>query len=247
MSSLPRQDRGLRRALLLHRRDYGNTSLLVELFVEGLGRLAAIAKGARRGRRLASAVLQPFQPLWVGVLGRGEVLTLTGCEAAGRPFALSGRALPCGFYLNEVLMRLLARHDPQDAAFAFYHTALGELAAGDDLDSVLRRFEVRLLESLGYAPALDRVAEGEARVAPDALYLVEPGRGTCPAVAGGPGQRVRGATLLALARGAALTAEQAREARPLLRRLLEPHLGPRPLKSRELFRSLSSSSSSAGT
>lgn len=228
-------ERGLRRALVLHRRDYSNTSLLLDLFVEGLGRLAAIAKGARRGRSPASALLQPFQPLWVGVIGRGEVLTLTGCEAAGRPFDLAGRALACGFYLNEVLARLLVRHDPQDAIFAFYHAALGELCAGGDLDWVLRRFELRLIEALGYAPALDRLADGRA-LSPEVYYLVEPGHGTRPADTGGAGLPVRGATLLALARGAALTREQVPEARALMRRLLEPHLGPRPLKSRELFR-----------
>ena len=227
---------GLLRALVLHRRDYSNTSLLLELFAEGLGRVPAIAKGARRGRSPRSALLQPFQPLWVGVVGRGEVLTLTGCEAAGRPFALGGRALPCGFYLNEVLMRLLGRHDPQDALFAFYHAALGQLAAGEDLDSVLRRFELRLLEALGYAPSLHLVADGGGPVEPDHHYLVEPGRGTRAALVDGPGERVSGATLIALARGEALGVGQVREARALLRRLLEPHLGPKPLKSRELFR-----------
>ena len=231
-----RRDAGLLRALVLHRRDYGNTSLLLDLFAAGVGRFAAIAKGARRGRSPASALLQPFAPIWIGVVGRGEVLTLTGCEAAGRPFALGGRALPCAFYLNEVLLRVLGRHDPQDAIFAFYHAALGQLAAGEDLDSVLRRFELRLLEALGYAPGLDLVVDGGMAVEPDRYYLVEPGRGTRAAAADAPGERVCGATLLALARGETLGVAQAREARALLRRLLEPHLGPKPLKSRELFR-----------
>ncbi|WP_295392118.1 DNA repair protein RecO [uncultured Thiodictyon sp.] len=227
---------GLLRALVLHRRDYGNTSLLVELFAQGQGRFPAIAKGARRGRRPTSALLQPFQPLWVGVVGRGEVLTLTRVEAAARPFDLGGPALPCAFYLNELLMRLLGRHDPQAPIFAFYHAALGELAAGAHLDSVLRQFELRLLEGLGYAPSLDLVVDGGTPVAPDRHYLVEPGRGTRAAPAAAAGERVSGATLLALARGEALAPAQAREARALFRRLLQPHLGPKPLKSRELFR-----------
>ena len=227
---------GLLRALILHRRDYGNTSLLVELFAEGLGRVPAIAKGARRGRSPTSALLQPFQPLWVGLIGRGEVLTLTRIEAAGNAFALGGPALPCGFYLNEVLMRLLGRNDPQDHIFAFYHAALGQLAAGEHLDSALRRFELRLLDGLGYAPSLASVVDDGGAVRPDRHYVVEPGRGTRPAAAEVPGERVSGATLLTLARGDALTADQVHEARALLRRLLEPHLGTKPLKSRELFR-----------
>ena len=227
---------GLLRALVLHRRDYSNTSLLVELFAEGLGRFPAIAKGARRGRTPTSALLQPFQPLWIGVVGRGEVLTLTRTEAAGRPFILAGPALPCGFYLNEVLMRLLGRHDPQDALFAFYHAALTQLADGDQVESTLRRFELRLLDALGYAPSLDQTADDGGSVEPDRHYLVEPGRGTRPATDAESGERNRGATLLALVRGDPLGAHQLREARGLLRRLLQPHLGPKPLKSRELFR-----------
>ena len=230
---------GLLRALVLHRRDYSNTSLLVELFAEGHGRFPAIAKGARRGRYPMSAILQPFQPLWIGAVGRGEVLTLTRTEAAGRPFVLVGPALPCGFYLNEVLMRLLGRHDPQDSVFAYYHAALTQLADGQHLESALRRFELRLLEALGYAPTLDLVMDGGGSVEPDRHYLVEPGRGTRPAPADAQDERVSGTTLLALARGDLLGAAQLREARGLLRRLLQPHLGPKPLKSRELFRRLS--------
>ncbi|HYN78105.1 MAG TPA: DNA repair protein RecO [Lamprocystis sp. (in: g-proteobacteria)] len=227
---------GLIRAFVLHRRDYTNTSLLLELFAEGHGRFPAIAKGARRGRSPASALLQPFQPLWVGVIGRGEVLTLTRSEAGGRPFVLGGRALPCGFYLNEILMRLLGRNDPHDAIFAFYHAALGQLADARCLDSALRRFELRLLSELGYAHALDLVAGVGEPVEPSRQYVVETGRGPRPVAMVEPGERVSGATLLALARGDDLGADQVREARALLRRLLEPHLGTQPLKSRELFR-----------
>lgn len=229
---------GLLRALVLHRRDYSNTSLLLELFAEGLGRFPAIAKGARRGRTPTSALLQPFQPLWVGVVGRGEVLTLTRTEAAGRPFTLAGPALPCGFYLNEVLMRLLGRHDPQDTVFAFYHAALTQLAEGEHVESTLRRFELRLLDSLGYAPSLDQTVDDGGPVEPDRHYLVVAGRGTCPAPPGESGEWISGSTLLALARGDPLGTDQLREARGLLRRLLQPHLGPKPLKSRELFRRL---------
>jgi DNA repair protein RecO (recombination protein O) len=230
----------LLQAFVLHRRDYSNTSLLLEVFAQGQGRFPAIAKGARRGRSPASALLQPFQPLWLGVVGRGEVRTLTRIEAAGQAFGLSGRALPCGFYLNEILVRLLGRHDPHDPLFAFYHSALTGLGAGADLESTLRQFELRLLGELGYAPCLDREADGGAAIASHRDYLVEPGIGARPLEAGGPGQRVSGATLLALAGGAVLSPDQAREARGLLRGLLEPHLGPKPLKSRELFRAWSS-------
>lgn len=228
-------ERGLFQAFVLHRRDFGNTSLLVEVLARGLGRFPAIAKGARRGRNPGSALLQPFQPLWLGAVGRGEVRTLTRVEAAGRPFALAGGALPCGLYLNELLVRLLGRHDPHDPLFAFYHGALSALGAGADLDRSLRQFELRLLEELGYGPSLDRDADSRAPLDPQGTYLVEPGQAPRLAGAGG-GTRIRGATLLALAGDTPLGPVERREARTLLRRLLEPHLGPKPLKSRELFR-----------
>ncbi len=229
---------GLLQAFVLHRRDYSDTSLLLELFASGLGRFPAIAKGARRRRNPASALLQPFQPLWIGAVGRGEVRTLTRVEPAGRPFPLTGRALPCGFYLNELLVRLLGRHDAHDPLFAFYHAALGGLSDGD-LKTALRQFELRLLEELGYAPGLALDGKTGLAVDPCLFYVVEPGQAPRTALSGEPGATVSGATLLALAGGLVLDAVQQREARTLLRRLLGPHLGPKPLKSRELFRQLS--------
>jgi DNA repair protein RecO (recombination protein O) len=232
---------GLFQAFVLHRRDYGDTSLLVEVLARGTGRFPAIAKGARRGRNATSALLQPFQPLWLGAVGRGEVRTLTRIEAAGRSFELPGRALLCGLYLNEILVRLLARNDPHDELFAFYHAALSQMGADAELDRTLRQFELRLLGELGYAPPLDREAHGHRPVDPDCYYVMDPGHP--PRLAGEEETetRVWGATLLALARGGPLDPVQRREARTLLRRLLAPHLGSKPLRSRELFRRVTSS------
>ena len=220
---------------MLHRRDFGNTSLIVEVFAPAHGRLPALAKGARRGRGMVAAILQPFRPLWVSWSGRGEVRTLTRSEPAGRAFDLQGEALLCGFYLNELLVRLLGRGDPHADLFAFYHAALADLAAGRDLESVLRQFELRLLEELGYAGAIDREADGRAVVA-ERRYVCLPDAGLRAASDAQSDVAVSGATLLLLAAGEPLTGQHAREARALMRRLLAPHLGDRPLKSRELFR-----------
>lgn len=223
-------------AFVLHRRDYSNTSLLLEIFASGQGRFPAIAKGARRPRNPASALLQPFQPLWLSAVGRGEVRTLARVEPAGRPLQLQGRRLLAGFYLNELLIRLLGRHDPHDALFLFYQSALVGLGADGDLETLLRGFELRLLDELGYALTLDREAHSGAPVRPEHLYRVEPDLGVCRAGVGEQGQTLSGATLLALARGGALDPAQRREARLLLRAVLDAHLGGRPLASRELYR-----------
>jgi DNA repair protein RecO (recombination protein O) len=223
-------------AFVLHRREYGNTSLLLEILGAGPGRFAAIAKGARRPRQTASALLQPFQPLWLAMTGRGEVRTLTAVEEAGAPLRLQGASLLAGFYLNELLLRMLARHDPHDPVFVFYQSTLAHLAKDDDLETSLRRFECRLLAELGYGLMLDRVVDDGAPVRAEAVYVYVRERGPCypPGPARGP--RVSGATLLALAHDEPLDGQQRREARTLLRHVLEPHLGDRPLKSRELYR-----------
>ena len=228
----------LQLAFVLHRRDYSNTSLLLELFVSGSGRLPAIAKGAKRKGAASSALLQPFQPLWLGTAGRGEVRTLTRVEAAGPPLGLQGRALVSGFYLNELLVRLLGRHDPHDALFAFYQAALSAVAGAGDLETTLRQFELRLLDELGYGLTLDRLAASGAKVEPHLTYLYDSDQGLRLAVQPQPesGPWLSGATLLALASGEPLTESQRREARRLLRSVLEPHLGERPLQSRELYR-----------
>nr|WP_242482492.1 DNA repair protein RecO [Thiocystis violacea] len=218
-------------AFILHRRDYGNTSLLLDVFGSGQGRFPAIAKGARRAKGGSSALLQPFQPLWLAVTGRGEVRTLTKVEGAGSALPLRGRALVGGFYLNELLVRLLGRNDPHDALFAFYQAALTGLVEDADLETRLRQFELRLLDELGYGMTLDRVASNGSPVERELSYVYDTDSGVREADAG-----LSGATLLALAAGHRLEPWQRREARGLLRAALAPHLGERPLQSRELYR-----------
>ncbi len=223
-------------AFILHRRNYANTSLLLEVFASGQGRFPAIAKGARRKNSASSALLQPFQPLWLAVTGRGEVRTLTKTEGAAAPIALREHALLGGFYLNELLLRLLGRNDPHDALFAFYQAALTALAVGDDLETALRQFELRLLHELGYGMILNRVAVDGNPVVAERSYVYERDTGVRLAEAHESASTLSGATLLTLATGHPLAPDQRRQARVLLRSALEPHLGNRPLESRELYR-----------
>lgn len=228
----------LQAAYVLHRRDYGDTSLLLEVFTAGRGRLPLVAKGARRPRRAGgsqAALLEPFTPLLIAWRGRGEVRTLTHAEPAGRAAALAGDAIYCGFYVNELLLRLLGRDEADEVLFGAYQRALAELAGPGGADAPLRRFELSLLEQLGYRPPLDRDADSGAAVQPQLRYVCEPERGPVRAVLADDANSVRGATLLALHNGEPLSGAGAREARDLLRRLLAPHLGEKPLLSRALF------------
>jgi DNA repair protein RecO (recombination protein O) len=218
---------------------------LLEVFGADDGRLAVVAKGAKtpaRGRTAQASLLQPFQPLWLGWVGRGEVKTLTCAEAAGEALSLAGERLFCGLYLNELLMRLLQRDDPHTALFVFYQQALADLRDGA-VDSVLRRFELRLLEELGYAPDLSHDRDGSP-IDHACRYLFLPGEGlvrvaddaALPADAAAQGPMIAGHALRLLASGAQLSGAEARDARALMRAALAPYIGDKPLKSRELFR-----------
>lgn len=224
----------LQRGFVLHRRAYADTSLLLELFTAEQGRFAAIAKGAQRRRSALAGVLQPFRPLWLGWSGRGEVKTLTRAEAAGRPLSLVGTRLYCGFYVNELLMRLWPRQEGPGSLFPAYQLVLEVLGCAETPDLGLRQFELSLLAAMGYGLVLDRVADDGTPVCPDRHYILIPEQGMRPALAPGPNS-VSGDTLCRLARGAALEQNHRREAKRLLQRALAPHLGNRPLRSRELF------------
>jgi len=229
----------LQRCFVLHRRNFSNTSLILDIFSVAHGRQAVLAKGARqhrRGRPAGGEILQPFRPLWLSWSGRGEVKTLVRYEAAGCAAELPGQVLYCGFYLNELLVRLLRRGDAHEDLFAFYATALTALAAGEDMETTLRHFELRLLREIGYAVELDREAGTGQPVVPGCYYIYEQESGLRAAGTGDERHALAGELLLRLAAGEPLSGPAAKAAKLLTRRLLAPHLGTRPLQSRELFR-----------
>ncbi len=224
----------LQHAYLLHRRPYRETSLLVEAFTAGAGRIALIAKGARAGRKGQAAILQPFHPLLISWTLRGEVGTLTAVEPREPMMTLTGTTLFSGFYLNELLMRLLARNDPHPELFERYETTLYLLQNATVAEWALRLFERDLLESLGYGLLLEQSVDGQP-LQPHINYCYHLEYGPVPAPEHERCLQVSGAALLALASGE-LPGEQAcREAKRLMRAALGLYLGNKPLQSRELF------------
>ncbi len=219
---------------ILHTRDYRNTSLLLEVLTRDQGRVGLVARGARSRRSRIAGLLQPFQPLALSWQARGELGSLRAVESAGRPFMLRGRRLVSGFYANELLLRLLGRDDPQPGLFEAYFTLLDGLAGQESEASVLRAFERDLLAMLGYGLPLERDTQDQALV-PDQWYRYDPAFGATPVASEQVlGLVVSGATLLGL--GANPVSEAvARASRGLMRAALKPHLGDRPLKSRELY------------
>ena len=139
----------MKRAFVLHRRPFKNTSLLVELFAEGEGRFPAVIRGGAKSR--SSGLVQPFSPLRISWSGRGEVKNLNAVEPDDYQLpSLGGTSLYCGLYLNELLMRLIPRGEAHDQLFADYIRTLSQLADDQPLDWTLRLFELGLLLDIGY-------------------------------------------------------------------------------------------------
>ncbi|MDN5870883.1 MAG: DNA repair protein RecO [Nitrococcus sp.] len=221
-------------AYVLHRRAYRETSALAELFTAEHGRLGVVARGMRSKRSPWQALLQPFTPLSVSWQARGELGTLTDVEPSGRPALPAGERLLCGFYLNELLLRLLQREDPYPELFQHYARALALLAGSGAEQPLLRSFERDLLAAMGYGLSLSHDASGEP-IESQRWYRYEIDLGAVPVTVPRGRLVVQGATLHALASGIFPDAEVEAQARRLMRAALRPHVGERPLKSRELY------------
>jgi len=224
---------------VLHTYAYKETSLIVEAFTRRHGRLALLARGARRPRSAMRGLLLAFHPLRLGWSVSGELGTLISVEWSGGLRSLEGLGLMCGFYLNELLLRLLPREDPHEGLFDAYTESLSRLTLGQQQASVLRGFERRLLAELGYAPVLERDAVSGAPIEPTRRYVYEPDRGPVPANgASGAEMVVSGRTLLDVARDDYDRPETREEARGLLRTLIAQRLGGQSLHTRTVLMEL---------
>jgi DNA repair protein RecO (recombination protein O) len=198
-----------------------------------------VARGAKSRRQRGgstAALVQPFTPLQVSWSGRGSLKTLTGCEALGPALLLSGRRLYSGLYLNELLIRLLQHEDPHHKLFNHYAATLSLLAAGEAEEIPLRRFELVLLEELGYGFDLDCDGLSGQAIAEEAWYHYheEHGLVMAPESGGDRLPRYLGSDLARISQGD-FSGSARLCAKRLMRQALTAHLGDRPLKSRELF------------
>jgi DNA repair protein RecO (recombination protein O) len=225
---------------VLHNYPFRETSLVVELFTRDHGRIALVARGARRPRSSLRSVLLSFQPLLLSWTGRSELRTLTRAEWQGAYTALRGEALMCGFYLNELLLKLLPRDDPHERLYGIYQATLAALAGKTEREGILRRFELQLLGELGYAVTLDRDAETGEIIMPRQRYVYEVERG--PVAAGtsdsGKGVELAGQTLLDMQSGRFNSAVTQHQSKALMRALINHYLGKQVLHTRQMLREL---------
>jgi DNA repair protein RecO (recombination protein O) len=231
----------LTRAYVLHQRPFRDSSLIVEVFAREFGRMTLFARAAR-GPRSRFVALQPFQALLLSWSGRGEAPQLTGTELAdGGPVAMPSRQLMSAFYLNELLLTLTTRHDPHPELFDHYGSALANLGQGQPADVLLRHFEARLLDFIGYGLNLGAEADTGRPVRAEGHYHFRPGvHGVVLAGAAEDGV-IAGHVLQRLSDAGDLESESdLRQARALMRTVIDHCLEGRELRTRAVARSLAS-------
>ena len=223
-------------AYVLHTHPFKETSLIVEAFSRDHGRVALVARGARRPRSAMRGLLMAFQPLELGWFGQAEMRTLAKVEWVGGQPLLQAQALLLGYYMNELLLKLLPREDAHPALFQAYAEAVHALAVGEPGQASLRRFEKTLLKELGYGLTLDREADSGRPVDPQKRYAYVLERG--PVSLGGEAgatDAFSGRALLAIARDDFSDAETLAQCKQLMRMLIHHYLGGQRLSSRRVF------------
>jgi DNA repair protein RecO (recombination protein O) len=219
---------------VLHTYPFKETSLVTELFSKQFGRVVALAKGARRPRSAMRGQLQAFQMFSATWSGKNELKTLHGLDWADSLVTLRGEALICGFYLNELLLRLLPREDSHEALFDYYQVTLKNLATTQDLATNLRRFELKLLQEMGYAVPL-MVDENDDPVLADKAYRYEAEYGASAINKTKIGVQLSGKTLLDMSNDDYTNLQTQQQSKQLMRYLLAHYLGDKPLHTRQLL------------
>jgi len=220
---------------VLHSYPYKETSLIIDMMTRDFGRVAVVAKGAKRPHSQLRGVLQTFQPLSVSWTGKSELRTLIDAEWVGGMLPIEKNALLCGFYVNELLVKLLARDDAHPALFDHYVSTLNQLAHNETAQIVLRKFERALLKETGVAADLTRDTESRGTVVAEHEYVVDPERGARVARVSDTWPRVLGKTLLDMDREDYRDAQTQAQSKQLMRFLLAHQLNGNPLNTRQIL------------
>jgi len=225
-------------AWLLHHRPFRDSSRILDILSRDHGRLSVVARGSRSAKSRLRGILRPFLPLRLSWVIRSDLGTLTGAEIDGSLMSLSGDALLSAYYVNELLLNFLHKHDPQPEIFAVYADTIANLGSAKNLQSELRSFEIELLRMLGYALNLDHDTHTHEILADEGLYAYRPEHGPV-SVADRQGPMIfAGRQLLAVSKQQFDQPEVLRDAGRLLRETIDYHLGGKELKTRKVLMEL---------
>jgi len=223
-------------AFILHYRRYRDTSLILDLFTHHFGKLSAVARGALGSKSRFKGVLQPFVPLLVSYYGAGELKTVKGVDIVAKANHLNGDKLLIGLYVNELLMRLLGTYDPLETVYENYAQLITHLEHTDDVEPLLRRFEIQLLAEIGYGICFDSDVNTGREIASEENYIFLAENGFVSALHSDSREFIcKGSHLLAINNNDFTQGEVRIVAKQVVRMALQPLLGDKPLNSRILF------------
>lgn len=222
-------------AYILHHRPFRDSSQILDVLSRDHGRLALVARGSRGARSKLKGILRPFLPLELSWVLKTDLGTLTGADVCGAPPGITGDALLAGYYVNELIMHFLHRHDPQPEVYDVYARTLAALAARGDIAPCLRRFEIELMSQIGYALIFDHdpATHGQLDPAQNYEYRMEQGPVTVNRSDGG--LVFSGQTLTHIGQQAFDRPEVLRAANRLLREVIDFHLGGKELRTRKVL------------
>jgi len=227
-------------AYILHHRAFRDTSQILDIITPDYGRLSLMSRGSRGAKSRLKSILQPFRPLLVGWSGKGEMPTLTGAEPqAVKILTLTGKTLPSAFYVNELIIKLLHKHDVHERVFQLYESIIRLLADKNEVEPILRLFEKQLLEELGFGLNLSVNVETDDVILADEeyAYYLEHGPVSLSSVFDESYiLKLNGKSLLDLDANTLDSEQSLRDAKRLMRSILHYYLEGKPIKSRELFR-----------
>ena len=220
---------------ILHHRPFRDTSQLLDVFTREHGKLALVARGSRGAKSRLRGILRPFQLLRLSWFIRSDLGTLTGAEIDNSPLALSGDALLSAYYVNELILNFLHRHDPQPEIFDAYNRTITALAGSEALVANLRVFEIELLRLLGYALNLSHDAISHAPLESTRHYEYRVEQGPVPVERREGPMVFSGEQLVSIDAGQFDDPDVLRVAGRLLREVISHHLDGRELKSRKVL------------
>lgn len=222
-------------AYILHRRPFRDTSQILDVVTRDYGRIAVVARGSRNTKSRLGGLLRPFLPLSMSWVAKSDLGTLTGAETLGPPSAMAGDAVFSAFYVNELLLHFLHRHDPQPEIFALYAEVIAALVGVADVAASLRSFELEFLSLLGYAVNLNHEFGSNESLSTDGHYQFRMEQGLV-AVDRTDGPMVfSGEILTGIAEQRFAEPDILRSANRLLREVISFHLGGKELKSRKVL------------
>lgn len=222
----------LQPAYVLHSRKFRESSLILDLLTQDYGKVILLAKGVRKANSKQAGILQCFKPMCVSYSGRNDLKTLIAADLNSGLTELKGLGLYCGFYLNELVKNFLYPYDPHPEVFYEYQAALKNLLRTDKVEITLRLFELKLLEHLGYGLPLNYDYQSGLALASEKFYQIEIEHGFYEHESG----PYSGAMLLALKSGNLVNKTQLKQAKLLLRYVIDMHLNFKKIHSRDLIK-----------